>query len=274
MLSRTGLRRVLFPELSLLRVVLSLAFVYAAVAGLAWFFADRMIFLPPPPPYRDTAEIVKIPTADGPRVSALYLANPEARYTLLYSHGNAEDLGVVRPIVPILRQLGFAVLAYDYRAYGTSEGRPSEPHAYGDIEAAYQPLTRERGVAPDRIIAYGRSVGAGAAVDLASRRHLGGLIVESGFVTALRVMTSLPLFPFDKFRNIDKIGHVGCPVLIMHGEADEIVPLWHGQRLFQAAPEPKRLLIMPGAHHNDFMWVAGERYAQALREFEALLRGR
>jgi fermentation-respiration switch protein FrsA (DUF1100 family) len=274
MLSRTGLRRVLFPELSLLRVVLSLAFVYAAVAGLAWFFADRMIFLPPPPTYRDTAEIVKIPTADGPRVSALYLANPEARYTLLYSHGNAEDLGVVRPILPVLRQLGFAVLAYDYRGYGTSEGSPSERHAYGDIEAAYQHLARERGVPSDRVIAYGRSVGAGAAVDLASRHPVAGLIVESGFVTAFRVMTRLPLLPFDKFRNIDKIAHVRCPVLLMHGEADEIVPLWHAQRLFQAAPPPKRLLAVAGAHHNDFMWVAGERYARALQEFEALLRGR
>jgi len=75
-------------------------------------------------------------------------------------------------------------------------------------------------------------------VDLASRRPLAGLIVESGFVTAFRVMTRLPLLPFDKFRNIDKIGQVRCPVLVMHGEADEIVPLWHGQRLFQAAPSP------------------------------------
>jgi fermentation-respiration switch protein FrsA (DUF1100 family) len=274
MLSRTGLRRVLFPELSLFRVVLSLAFVYAAVAGLAWLYADRMIFLPPSPTYRDTAEIVKIPTADGPRIAALHVANPEARYTLLYSHGNAEDLGVVRPILPVLRQLGFAVLAYDYRGYGTSEGSPSERHVYGDIEAAYQHLVRDRGVPADRVIAYGRSVGAGAAVDLASHRPLAGLIVESGFVTAFRVMTRLPLLPFDKFRNIDKIGQVRCPVLVMHGEADEIVPLWHGQRLFQAAPSPKRLLAVAGAHHNDFMWVAGERYAGTLREFEALLRGR
>ncbi|HWN91795.1 MAG TPA: alpha/beta hydrolase, partial [Verrucomicrobiae bacterium] len=173
-----------------------------------------------------------------------------------------------------LRQLGFAVLAYDYRGYGTSEGSPSERHVYGDIEAAYQHLVRDRGVPSDRVIAYGRSVGAGAAVDLASRRPLAGLIVESGFVTAFRVMTRLPLLPFDKFRNIDKIGQVRCPVLVMHGEADEIVPLWHGQRLFQAAPSPKRLLAVAGAHHNDFMWVAGERYARALREFEALLRGR
>ena len=119
MLSRTGLRRVLFPELSLFRVILSLVFLYAAVGGLAWLYADRMIFLPPPPTYGDSAEIVKIQTADGPRIAALYVANPEARYTLVYSHGNAEDLGVVRPILPVLRRLGFAVLAYDYRGYGT-----------------------------------------------------------------------------------------------------------------------------------------------------------
>src|SRR5207302_7751254 len=209
-----------------------LAFVYAAVAGLAWLYADRMIFLPPPPTYGDSAEIVKIQTADGPRIAAFYIANPEARYTLVYSHGNAEDLGVVRPILPVLRQLGFAVLAYDYRGYGTSEGSSSERHVYGDIEAAYQHVVRDRGVPPDRIIAYGRSVGAGAAVDLASRRPLAGLIVESGFVTAFRVMTRLPLLPFDKFRNADKIARVSCPVLVMHGMQDEVVPFAHGRRLF------------------------------------------
>jgi len=178
---------------------------------------------------------------------------------------------VVRPILPALRQLGFAVLAYDYRGYGMSGGSPSERHVYGDIEAAYQHLVRDRGVPAGRVIAYGRSVGAGAAVDLASRRPVGGLIVESGFVSAFRVLTRLPLLPFDKFRNVDKIAGVRCPVLIMHGEADTIIPLWHGQRLFEAAPSPKRFLAIPGADHNDFMWVAGERYAQALREFEASL---
>src|SRR3989454_7716399 len=180
MVSRTRIRRLLIPELSLVRVLFSIVFVYAAIAVLAWLYADRMIFLPPSPTYRDTAEIVKIRTADGPRIAALYVANPEARYTLLYSHGNAEDLGVVRPILPVLTQLGFAVLVYDYRGYGTSEGSSSERHVYGDIEAAYQHLVRDRGVPSDRVIAYGRSVGAGAAVDLASRHPVAGLIVESG----------------------------------------------------------------------------------------------
>jgi len=272
--SPARLRRLLIPEFSLLRIVLSLAFIYAAVLGWVWVVADRMIFLPPAPSYRDTPDVIRLSTADGERIAAVYLPNPRATYTLLFSHGNAEDLGGVLPLLPALRDLGFSVFAYDYRGYGLSEGRPSERNVYADIDAAYDYLTRDLRVPPERIILYGRSLGAGAAVDLAARRFVGGLILESPFLTAFRVMTRIPVFPVDKFRNVDKIGRVRCPVLVMHGEADEIVPLWHGQRLFETAPGPKTFVAIPGAHHNDFMWVAGARYAAALRDFEALLRGR
>ena len=255
-------------------MALSAAFVYAAVAAWVWVVSDRMIFLPPPPSYRNTTDILKVPTAGGERIAAVYLPNPGATYTVLFSHGNGEDLGWVLPLLPALRDLGFGVFAYDYRGYGLSEGQPSEQHVYADIDAAYGYLTRELRVPPERIILYGRSLGAGAAVDLAARQAVGGLILESPFLSAFRVMTRVPLFPFDKFRNVDKIGRVGCPVLVMHGEADEIVPLWHGQRLFETAPGPKMFVAIPGAHHNDFMWVAAGRYATAMRDFEALLRGR
>jgi abhydrolase domain-containing protein 17 len=268
------LRRLLIPELSFLRIVLSLAFIYAAVAALVWVASDRMIFLPPAPSYGDTPNLIRLPAAGGERIAAVYLLNPRATYTVLFSHGNGEDLGWVLPLLPVLRDLGFSVLAYDYRGYGLSEGRPSEGNVYADIDAADDYLTRELGVPPDRIILYGRSLGAGAAVDLAARQPVAGLILESPFLTAFRVMTRVPLFPFDKFRNLDKIGRVRCPVLIMHGEADEIVPLWHGERLFERTPGPKMFVSIPGAHHNDFMWVAGARYAAALRDFEILLHGR
>ncbi len=273
MLSRMSYRRFLAPELSVLRLVLSVVLVYAAVAAWAGIISDRMIFLPPPPSYRDTPDVLKLPTADGERIAAVHLPNPAATYTLLLSHGNAEDLGYVGPTLPPMRDLGFGVFAYDYRGYGLSDGRPSERHVYADIDAAYDYLTREQRIPPARVILYGRSLGAGAAVDLAARRPVGALILESPFLTAFRVMTRVPLFPFDKFRNVDKIGRVRCPVLVMHGEADEIVPLWHGQRLFERAPGPKMFVSVPGAHHNDFMWVAGARYATALRDFEALHRG-
>ena len=255
-------------------MVLSAAIIYAAVGAWAWFNSDRMIFLPPPTGYRDTPDVLRLPTAGGERIAALYRPNPAATYTMLFSHGNGEDLGWVRPLLPALADLGFSVFAYDYRGYGLSEGRPSEGNVYADIDAAYEHLTRALGVPPERVILYGRSLGAGAAVDLAARRLVGGLVLESPFLTAFRVMTRVPLFPFDKFRNVDKIGRVRCPVLIMHGEADEIVPLWHGRHLFERAPGPKTFVPIPGAHHNDFMWVAGDRYAAALHDFEALLRGR
>jgi abhydrolase domain-containing protein 17 len=260
-------------ESTLLRVVLSLALVYAAVGACAWLYSDRLIFLPPPPGYPDGPAILKVPTKDGQRIAAVYRKNPSATYTLLLSHGNAEDLSSLMPLLAVLGDWGFSVLAYDYRGYGRSEGTPSEPHVYADVDAAYDYLVRELQVEPGHVVAYGRSLGAGAALDLAVHRPLGGLVLESPFLSAFRVMTRISLFPFDKFRNSAKIGRVRCPVLVMHGEDDEIVPFWHGRRLFDLAPEPKMLVAVPGAHHNDFVQVAGPRYAQALRDFETRLRG-
>jgi len=245
---------------------------YAAVCALAYLASDRLIFLPPPATYRDGPETLRVTTADGVGISARHLVNRHAEYTILYSHGNAEDLGLVAPLLARFREWGFAVFAYDYRGYGTSAGRPSERGAYADVDAAYTYLTGTLGVPPARVIAYGRSVGSGPAVDLAIRRPLAGLVVESGFVTAFRVMTRVPLLPFDKFRNVDKIARVRCPVLVMHGEEDDIVPIAHGRRLFRAAPEPKRFLWVKAAGHNDLTEVAGDRQARALREFADLLQ--
>jgi len=246
---------------------------YASVVPVAWLGADRLIFLPPPATYRAGDDVVTLSTADGGRIAAIHLPHPGARYTILFSHGNAEDLGMLRPYLRLLHGLGFGVLAYDYRGYGLSDGRPSEEATYHDIDAAWTFLVAEAKVPPERIILLGRSVGAGPSVDLAARRQVGGLVLESAFVSAFRVLTRVPLLPFDRFRNLDKIGRVACPVLVMHGEADAIVPIWHGRRLYEAAPAPKRFLWVEGAGHNDFMLVAGPRYGQALRDFAALLGG-
>ena len=254
------------------RILLSGVVVYAAVCLLAYLISDRMIFLPPPATYRDGGETVSLTTADGVRITGGHLVNAHAEYTILYSHGNAEDLGLIAPSLARFREWGFTIFAYDYRGYGTSQGSPSERGAYADIDSAYDYLTRVMGVPSTRIIAYGRSVGSGPAVDLAARRPLAGLVVESAFVTAFRVLTRVPLLPVDKFRNIDKIGKVSCPVLVMHGGQDDIIPIDHGRRLFDAAPEPKRALWVEDAGHNDFLLVAGDRQALALREFAALLR--
>ena len=244
---------------------------YAALLLFGWFGSEGMIFVPPAATYRDGEKILKLTTDDGAKISAMFFANPSARFTILFSHGNAEDLGTVRWYLKELCDTGFNVLGFDYRGYGTSEGSPSERNCYGDVDAAYRHLTEVLGVAPSNIIVMGRSVGSGPSVDLASRKPVGGLVIQSGFVSAFRVMTHAKIVPFDRFDNLSKMPKVKCPVLILHGTADTIIPSWHGQKLYDAALSPKQIFLVPGADHNDFNEVAGPRLFEALSVFAASL---
>ena len=117
----------------------------------------------------------------------------------------------------------------------------------------------------------GRSLGAAVAIDLASRKKVGGLVAQSAFTTAFRVLTQVPLLPWDKFRNISKITRVNCPVLIMHGRADEVIPFSHAEKLFAAAKEPKRAYWVERGDHNNLQMFAGKRYFEELSEFAARL---
>ena len=270
-MDKSTLRRLLLGEFTFKRLVRSVIFIYAFFCLYIFFVADGKIFLPQPSSYQDTRGILKLTTADQIQLSAVYLPNPASTYTILYIHGNAEDLGDIQPVLQQLRTIGFSVFAYDYRGYGTSQGKPSERNAYRDVNTAYEYLTQKLGVLPERVIVYGRSVGAGSAVDLAARKPVGGLIMESAFTSAFRVVVPIPILPFDKFRNIDKIKRVNCPVLVMHGRVDEVIPFQHGQQLFAAASEPKLALWVDDASHNDFMWMAGEQYGTALQEFVQLI---
>lgn len=273
-MDKKTLHSLLVGDFSLKRIVRSAIFIYACLCAYAYFLSDRQIFQPQAASYADSREILKLDTGAGVGISALYLPNPKATYTILFSHGNAEDLGNIRWLLGELQQMGFSVFAYDYRGYGTSQGTPTEQNAYGDIDAAYHYLIQKLGISPNRIIIYGRSVGSGPSVDLASRVPAAGLVLESPFVTAFRVLTRVPIVPFDKFANIYKIQRVRCPVLVMHGTADAVIGFWHGEKLFAAANEPKRSLWVEGAGHNDVMEVAGDRYSQALREFVELVGDR
>lgn len=215
--------------------------------------------------------MLELKTVGGDQISALFLQNEQAAFTILYSHGNAEDLGTVRDKLEALRRMGYSVLGYDYEGYGLSHGKPSEDAAYRDINAAYEYLTVAQRVPSDRIIAYGWSLGGAVAADLASREPLAGLVLESTFVSAFRVMTRVPLLPFDKFRTLAKLDRVGCPVLVMHGDQDEVIEFWHGQTLYEQAKEPKRKLWVSGAGHGGLESLAGDDYRRALTEFTDLL---
>jgi fermentation-respiration switch protein FrsA (DUF1100 family) len=249
-----------------------LAMLYVGLAVYAWFFSESQIFLPHGTFYRDNSETVKLKSSNGHQISAIYLVNPAARFTLLVSHGNAEDLGDDREWLEDLHQSGFSVLAYDYQGYGTSEGKPSEQGSYDDEEAAYNYLIGDRHTPAERIIIFGKSVGAGPAVHLAARKPAAALILQSPFLSAFRVLTRIPLLPFDRFPNLRDIRQVRCPLLVIHGTADSVIPFWHGQKLFTAATGPKTLVAIPGADHNDLGQIAGPRYLDALRSFASGIR--
>lgn len=257
----------------MLRLLLVLAAAYAVVAAFALLTADRQIFLPPPPSYGPgDLPLLRIPLAGGEELAALHLPNRESSVTLLVSHGNAEDLGYLAPFLQEMREAGFAVLAYDYRGYGASSGpRATERRAYEDVEAVYRYAVGTLRIPPERIVLHGRSVGVGPAVYLAAREPVGGLVVESGFTSAFVVVTRVPLLPFDSFPNLRRIRRVRCPVLIIHGAEDVIIPPSHARALYAAAPEPKKLVIFPRAGHNDLAWAAGEAYWDVLREFGRLV---
>lgn len=257
------------PEivLSLFRVLLLLAVAYVAAAVVGHYWSLKLIFPRPPATYALGGEYFQIEASDGVKLAARHWPNPAATHTVLWFYGNGEDLGSLDSYLAEWRRRGFAIFAVDYRGYGRSGGEPSEAAAYADAALALEWLKKERGLQPGQIILMGYSLGSGPAVELATREAVGGLILLAPLVSAYRVMTVVPLLPGDKFVNLAKIGRIKCPVLIMHGTEDRTVPFWHGQKLFAAAPEPKRHLWVEGAGHGDVSDVAGERYWQAIREF-------
>ena len=266
---------------------------YIALIVLA-LFSDRLLFQAQSSSYQDKdliaaahgqgindARVLKLASSSYDNrkklvapatITALYLPNPTAKFTLLFSHGNAEDIGADLPLLDIYRRAGFAVFAYDFRGYGTSEGRSTEAGVYADAEAAYTGLTGDLGVPPSQVISMGRSLGSAAAIHIAVTHPVAGLVVEAPFVSAFRVLTRVQLLPWDKFDNASKIRQVEVPVLVIQGDADEVVPFRHGQKIFELANEPKQKLWVHGAHHNDVLFTGTERYLAALREFASGLK--
>ncbi|TVU27889.1 hypothetical protein EJB05_19390 [Eragrostis curvula] len=164
-------------------------------------------------------EVRALPTRAGTRVVAAFWRHPAARLTLLYSHGNAADLGQMLGLFLELRtHLRVNIMSYDYSGYGASTGKPSEYNTYYDIEAVYDCLKKEYGIEEEDLILYGQSVGSGPTLHLASRlEKLRGVVLHSGILSGIRVLYPVKVtLWFDIFKNIDKIKQVECPVLVIH----------------------------------------------------------
>ncbi|MBO3462429.1 alpha/beta hydrolase [Aetokthonos hydrillicola Thurmond2011] len=270
-MNKQQLLKLLIGDFTWLRLVKSIIFIYIFFAGFVYFRADSMIFLPPPSSYQDNTRIFQLTSGGHTKISATYLSNNQAKYTILYSHGNSEDLGNISHILEELHAWGFSVFAYDYRGYGTSEGTPTEKGAYEDIDTAYNYLTQNLKIPSQKIIVLGRSVGGGSAVNLAMRKPVGGLIIESSFTSAFEVIIPFRILPFDKFPNLASIKKIKCPILVIHGKADSIIPFIHGEKLFSSAISPKLHLWVEQANHNDLFSVSQQKYHQTLLEFTNLV---
>ncbi|EOY25218.1 Alpha/beta-Hydrolases superfamily protein isoform 1 [Theobroma cacao] len=197
-------------------------------------------------------DVLLIDTKRGNKIVAFYLKNPYARLTVLYSHGNAADLGQLYDLFVQLKvNLRVNIMGYDYSGYGASTGKPSESNTYADIEAVYQCLQTEYGISQEDLILYGQSVGSGPTLHLAAKLpRLRGVVLHSGILSGLRVLCHVKFtFCFDIYQNINKIRKVKCPVLVIHGTEDDVVNWLHGNGLWKMAREPYEPLWIKGGGH-------------------------
>lgn len=202
----------------------------------------------------ENVDVLKVKTKRGTEIVALYVKNPTAKLTILYSHGNAADLGQMYDLFSELSiHLRVNLLGYDYSGYGQSTGKPTEQNTYADIEAAYECLKQTYGVKEEDIILYGQSVGSGPTVDLASRlSRLRAVVLHSPILSGVRVMYPVKrTYWFDIFKNIDKIPLVQCPVLVIHGTEDDVVDWTHGKQLWELCKEKYEPLWVKGGNHCD-----------------------
>jgi uncharacterized protein len=247
---------------------------------LIYFPGPQRTLLPPPAQLNLPVQRVEIPTDDGlTLMSWLIRAGSDSTgIWLLICHGNAGNLSEFdRPIhYAGLRTLGLSLLAFDYRGYGENAGVPTEQGLYRDAQAAYRYLREQVGVPADRIVIFGHSLGSAVAVDLATRAPAAGLIVEGALSSVWQRGAELyPYIPVrwiagTRFDSIDKIGKVTIPKLFLHAVGDEVIPIAHGRRLYQAAPEPKTFVELRGTHSDAFE-VDSATYFGSIRRFLANL---
>lgn len=230
-------------------------------------------------PHNLETEISEHLICEGPHlIPAFFLLRKNAKYTILYSHGNAEDLGMMYKRMRHMAQvLCVNVLAYDYSGYGLSrpQCKPSEKMCYRNIDAVYSYLVNVMKIPSSRIVLYGRSLGSGPTCYLAKKtadegKPVGGVILHSPFLSIYRIVLDLKSgFVGDIFQNYKRASFIQCPVLIIHGEADKVVPFWHAEELLTLVPPEYRAkpYFVKGAGHNGIEVRKKEEYVHRVSNF-------
>ncbi|HYJ71244.1 MAG TPA: alpha/beta hydrolase [Actinomycetota bacterium] len=262
--------------------------VLAAALGLLWLFQRRLLYFPTPGPVPPAASVlpgaedVTFETADGLRLAGWFVPAPpggpadrvgRARPAVLVCNGNGGDRSMRAPLAAALARMGLAVLLFDYRGYGGNPGHPTEEGLAADARAALGYLAGRPEVDPERVIYFGESLGAAVALRLATERPPAALVLRSPFASLAEVgRRHYPVLPVslllrDRYDSAALAGRLDAPLLVVAGGRDQIVPAGHSRRLFDAAPQPKRLVVLDGAGHNDDELLAGPRLLAELRTF-------
>lgn len=259
------------------RLLRHLAIIYLLLMGLAYLLQRRLQYFPDASPvplpqgeeFQDFRE-VELTSADGLRLWAWHWPGRPEAVTLLVLHGNAGHRGHRLGWMEDLHGLGYGVFMLDYRGYGGSAGSPTEEGLYKDAEAAADWLKSQ---GKRRLVYIGESLGCGVAVELATREPPAGLILQSGFSSAVDVARkAYPYLPVrwlmkDRYESIPKMSKISCPILVIHGERDSLIPVRLGRALYEAAREPKEWLAVPGAGHNDVPFAGGREYLSRIDTF-------
>ena len=270
--------------LSTARVLVIAVVLYVSVGLLAKYtnVINQFIYFPERTIFQDPGDFglefedVYLETSDGVRIHGWFVPGSGGT-TLVWFHGNGGNISHrVDNIAGLNRRLGVGILIIDYRGYGLSEGSPSEQGTYLDAEAAVAHALVRPDVDPERVVLFGRSLGCAVAAEMAVRHDVHAVVLESPFTSVLamakRAYPFLPgvgLLVGDMYDTLDKVARIDAPVMVLHGDSDEVVPFEMGREVFEAAPEPKRFYRIRGAGHNDTYAVGGAPYLDALGSFLA-----
>lgn len=250
--------------------LISIITLYVVLSIIIYFATPFLIFKPPTPSKQLDPHGFFIKNATH-TIAAMYFHQPKNRYTVLFSHGNANDLRMIKPMLESFYQHGYNILAYDYSGYGHSPGDTSERNCEADALLAYDYLTKQQHIPSDRIILMGHSMGTGVTTYLATKVKSAAVILQSPMLSIYRIITHFPIFFPDYFTSYRDIKKIHEPILILHGTQDQVIPFYHGKQLYQMANPPKTFKAVEGAGHNNIAMVMGNKYFQTLQQFTQTL---
>jgi len=215
---------------------------------------------------------ITFPACDGTRLNGWWVPAADAKWIVLFCHGNTGNIGNRLEIINIIHRLGMSMFLFDYRGYGNSEGTPDEQGTYDDARAAFDWILKTQKCTPTDIIVFGRSLGGAVASHLASTVNPRALVLESSFTSITELGSRMhPFLPVRlmarySYPTLEHVRKVQCPVLVVHSPEDNLVPYEHGRRLFDAVTGPKTFLEITGGHNKGFL-TTGERYVAGLGSF-------